>query len=95
MKNSPKDCNTNNRWLKFFRKWHRWPGVIMSFFFILWAISGIVMNHRQLFSGFDISRKYLPRRTPLCQLEQCSSQIAVKIGQRQPADLRKYRDLAH
>ncbi len=77
--NSPKDCNTN-RGLKFFRKWHRWPGVIMGFFFILWSISGIVMNHRQLFSGLDISRKYLPKENRYKNWNNAAVKSGVTIG---------------
>jgi hypothetical protein len=80
MKNSPKDCNVNNRWLKFFKKWHRWPGVIMGFFFILWAISGIVMNHRQLFSGCDISRKVLPKEHRYINWNIAAVKSSVKIS---------------
>lgn len=50
----------NNRWLKFFKKWHRWPALVFSLFFLVWAISGIVLNHRGLFSSLDIHRKCLP-----------------------------------
>ena len=70
----------NNRWLKFFRKWHRWPGVIMGFFFILWAISGIVMNHRQLFSGLDIDRKYLPKEHRYINWNNAAVKSGIKIG---------------
>ena len=80
MSMSPKDLKCGNRWLKFFRKWHRWPGVIMGFFFILWAISGIVMNHRQLFSGFDISRKFLSREYRYVNWNNAAVKSAVTIG---------------
>jgi hypothetical protein len=46
--------------LKFFRKYHKWPGIIFTFFILLFAFSGIVLNHRELLSGIDISRKLLP-----------------------------------
>ncbi len=42
------------------RKFHKWPGVIISFFVILFAFSGIVMNHRGLVSPVSVSRKLLP-----------------------------------
>ena len=79
-KNSPKDCNIDNRWLKRFKKWHRWPGIILGFFFILWAISGIVMNHRQLFSGFDIDRKLLPEENRYVNWNNAAVKSAVRIG---------------
>jgi hypothetical protein len=71
-------CN-KNKWLQFFRKWHRWPGVVIAFFFILWAISGIVMNHRQLFSGFDINRKYLPKEYRYVNWNNAAIKSAVSI----------------
>jgi hypothetical protein len=46
--------------LKFFRKYHKWPGIIFTFFILLFAFSGIVLNHRELLSGIDINRKLLP-----------------------------------
>ncbi len=44
-----------------FRKLHKWPGIIIAVFAINFAFSGITMNHRGLFSGVDISRKWLPK----------------------------------
>lgn len=49
-----------NKSLKIFRKLHKWPGIIIALFAILFAASGIVMNHRQTFSSVDISRNFLP-----------------------------------
>ncbi len=43
------------------RAWHRWVGLIFSIFIILFCISGIIMNHRQLFSGCEVSRWWLPK----------------------------------
>lgn len=45
---------------KFFKWWHKWVGLVFSVFVILFSISGIVMNHRSLFSSIDISRSFLP-----------------------------------
>ncbi|PKP34905.1 MAG: hypothetical protein CVT98_10515, partial [Bacteroidetes bacterium HGW-Bacteroidetes-15] len=50
-----------NRLYKAFKKYHKWLGVTLAIFFILFALSGIVMNHRGFFSRFDVSRKYLPK----------------------------------
>lgn len=46
--------------IKFFKKFHKWLAIIIAFIAILFAASGIVMNHRQTFSGIDVSRKLLP-----------------------------------
>lgn len=48
------------RAIKFFKKLHKWPAIIIAFIAILFATSGIVMNHRQTFSPIDIPRKLLP-----------------------------------
>jgi hypothetical protein len=80
MSRSPQDCQYGNRWLKFFKKWHRWPGLIFGIFFILWAISGIIMNHRQLFSGMDISRKLVPKEHRYVNWNNAAVKSAVKIS---------------
>ncbi|PKP04330.1 MAG: hypothetical protein CVU14_00410 [Bacteroidetes bacterium HGW-Bacteroidetes-9] len=46
--------------MKKLRKYHKWPSLIIGLFLILFSISGIVMNHRQLFSGVNVSRKLMP-----------------------------------
>lgn len=45
--------------LRTFRKLHKWPGIAITLFVILFAGSGIVMNHRSWFSAIDINRKWL------------------------------------
>jgi hypothetical protein len=49
-----------NKSLKVFRKLHKWPGIVIAFLAVLFALSGIVMNHRPLFSKVDVSRNLLP-----------------------------------
>ncbi|WP_363322862.1 PepSY-associated TM helix domain-containing protein [uncultured Sunxiuqinia sp.] len=49
-----------NKSLKLFRKLHKWPGIIIALLAILFASSGIVMNHRPLFSSVDVKRSWLP-----------------------------------
>jgi len=46
--------------MKFFRKYHKWLGVGLTFFIILFSVSGIVLNHRKIFSGSDVNRNTLP-----------------------------------
>lgn len=41
-------------------KWiHRWFSLVLGLFLILWAASGVVLNHRTLFSRIDIDRTIL------------------------------------
>ena len=51
---------TKNSILKKLRKFHKWPGIVITLFVILFTFSGIFMNHRELISSIDISRKILP-----------------------------------
>ncbi len=45
----------------FFRKYHKWIGLFFSFFIVMFAISGILLNHRNLISHIDVSRNLLPK----------------------------------
>jgi hypothetical protein len=47
--------------LKTLKKYHKWPALVISLFLFLFAFSGIVLNHRDLFSSVDIDRGWLPR----------------------------------
>ena len=51
---------TKNSILKKLRKFHKWPGIVITLFVILFCLSGIFMNHRSLISSIDIKRSYLP-----------------------------------
>lgn len=42
------------------RSVHRWAGLIMVFFMLMFCISGLIMNHRGLVNGCDVSRSLLP-----------------------------------
>lgn len=42
------------------RKHHKWFGLILVFFMLMFCVSGIVLNHREAVSGVDVSRKWLP-----------------------------------
>ena len=44
------------------RKHHKWFGIVISVFMLMFVLSGIILNHRELFAGCDVSRKYLPSR---------------------------------
>lgn len=46
---------------KLYKKLHKWPGLIIAFVLLYFSITGIIMNHRELFSNLDISRSSLPK----------------------------------
>ncbi|NOY49752.1 MAG: PepSY domain-containing protein [Chlorobi bacterium] len=45
---------------KFFKKYHKWLSLGLTIFILLFSLSGIVLNHRGLFSGIDVKRSILP-----------------------------------
>lgn len=45
---------------KTLRKIHKWTGLILALIIVITALSGIVLNHRETFSGIDINRKLMP-----------------------------------
>ncbi len=44
------------------RKHHKWFGIIMSFFIIMFCLSGLLLNHRNLINNKNVSRRWLPSR---------------------------------
>jgi hypothetical protein len=47
-------------WVRKLKKYHKWPGIFVAFFALLFALSGIILNHRNLISNVDIPRKWMP-----------------------------------
>ena len=45
---------------KTWHKYHKWLGIIICFFVIMFSLSGIILNHRSTFASMSISRKFLP-----------------------------------
>ncbi len=43
-----------------YKKLHRWPGLIISFILLYYGFTGILLNHRELFSRVDLGRKIMP-----------------------------------
>lgn len=45
---------------KFWKKYHKWVGLVFSFFIVAFCVSGIILNHRTVFTSCDISRSWMP-----------------------------------
>ncbi|MBN2745573.1 MAG: PepSY domain-containing protein [Bacteroidales bacterium] len=45
--------------MKFLRKYHKWLSIVFSLFILAFALSGIVLNHRETFSGIDLKRGWM------------------------------------
>jgi len=46
--------------MKMLRELHKWLSLAISLFLMLFVVSGIIMNHRRLFSACSVSRSLLP-----------------------------------
>ena len=42
------------------RKHHKWFGLVLGFFIVMFSLSGLVLNHPSVFSGVNVSRSVLP-----------------------------------
>ncbi|MBK7131620.1 MAG: PepSY domain-containing protein [Bacteroidales bacterium] len=47
--------------IRFFKKYHKWLGVIFAIIILSYVFSGIILNHRETLSFIDVSRKLLPK----------------------------------
>lgn len=52
--------NSVGKLARLYKKLHKWPGLIISFLLLYYSVTGIFMNHREFFSGIDVSRNILP-----------------------------------
>ncbi len=43
------------------RKFHKWAGLLVAFFIIIFSVSGVILNHRNFFSPFSVSRSWMPQ----------------------------------
>lgn len=47
--------------IRFFAKYHKWIGLVFTIFILMFAISGVFLNHRTSISEWDIRRNILPK----------------------------------
>jgi hypothetical protein len=73
------ELKKKDRLLKWFRKYHKWPGLIFALFILLFSMSGIVLNHRDLFSSVDVNRKWLPGKYYYKNWNLAAVKSAVKL----------------
>ena len=66
------------------RKYHKWGALIVSFFLLMFAVSGIIMNHRGITSAFDVRRSVLPDSYRLrnWNLASVKSSVTLSDGSR-------------
>ncbi|MBN1339969.1 MAG: PepSY domain-containing protein [Bacteroidales bacterium] len=62
------------------RKYHKWPSLVLSIFTLVFAASGIIMNHRDLFSGIDVQRNFLHKEYRYNNWNNASVRSACRIS---------------
>jgi hypothetical protein len=67
--------------IDFFKKYHKWLGIIISLVLLLFAFSGIILNHRDLLSSYDLSRKYLPDEYKIRNWNNAAVKATEKISE--------------
>jgi len=66
--------------LNFFKKYHKWLGIVASLFLFVFAISGIILNHRALFSPINIDRNWMPQEYRYQNWNNASVRSATNIS---------------
>jgi hypothetical protein len=66
--------------IKFFRKYHKWLGVIFSLIILTYVFSGIILNHRETLSFIDVSRKLLPKEYRYNNWNNAAVKATLKIS---------------
>jgi len=65
---------------KFFNKTHKWVGIFIALLIIIFSLSGIILNHRQIFSSVDINRNLLPKEYQYKNWNNAAVRATVKLG---------------
>jgi hypothetical protein len=66
--------------IKFFRKYHKWLGVIFAYIILSFVFSGIILNHRNALSGIDVNRKLLPKEYRYHNWNNAAVKSTLKIS---------------
>ena len=66
--------------IKFFRKYHKWLGVIFALIILSYVFSGIILNHREALSFIDVNRKLLPRQYRYQNWNNATVKSTLKIA---------------
>lgn len=64
------------------KKYHRWFGLVLSVFMLVFCVSGIILNHRQLFAGCEVSRSLMPPAYHIKNFNNGIIKGSIKINHR-------------
>lgn len=51
---------SGNHKRRFWNKFHRWAGLLVAVFILVFCVSGIILNHRNIATGAEVSRNIMP-----------------------------------
>lgn len=69
--------------MRFLRKYHKWISISFSLFILMYAFSGIILNHREFFSYININRNFLPSEYHYNKWNNASVKSTLKINNNQ------------
>ena len=77
------------------RKHHKWLGLGMAFFLVMFCVSGILLNHRHLIKEINVSRKFLPSRYEFRNWNGGLLRGTLNIGNTSPPHSSRTPDSCH
>ncbi len=66
--------------MNFLKKYHKWLSILLAIFIVLFALSGILLNHRKAFSSFDINRDDLPSEYSIINWNNAAVKATLKLN---------------
>ena len=66
--------------IKFFRKYHKWLGVVFGLIILTYVFSGIILNHRGSLAFIDVNRKLLPKQYRYQNWNNAAVKSTIKIS---------------
>lgn len=66
--------------MKFLKKYHKWIGFLIALMLVFFAISGIILNHRELFSWAEVNRSLMPQEYRYDNWNNAAIKGMVKTG---------------
>jgi hypothetical protein len=67
--------------INFFRKYHKWLGVIFGLIILSYVFSGIILNHREALSFVDVNRNLLPKEYRYHNWNNAAIKSTLKISE--------------
>ena len=66
--------------MKFFQKYHKWVGLVLTIFILMFAVSGVLLNHRRLIAPFDLPRSWLPAHYHYSNWNNGAASGTIRLG---------------